>query len=158
MNKKKLNRALYKGKRIAKSVLGELMDSLNYLLYVSAVPISVKAVNTCFDSYSSPKSINMSISRLYKKGFISRMRKGNNSFILSNRGSWNLKDYYSSIKREKHRKGWDKRWRMLIYDIPEKDKGKRDALRSFIDNFGFGRVQDSCWVSAYDYSKEMSNF
>lgn len=158
MNKKKLNRAFYRGERITKSVLGELMDSLNYLLYVTSSPISIKAVYTCFDSYSMPKSINMSISRLYKKGFISRIRKRGNPFIMSNQNSWGIKDYYRSIKKEKHKKGWDKKWRMLIYDIPEKEKGKREALRCFINNFGFGRVQDSCWISAYDYSKEMSGF
>ena len=48
------------------------------------------------------------------------------------------------------KKRWDKRWRMIVFDIPERRKGVRDRLRRTMREFGFLRLQDSVWVFPYD--------
>ncbi len=48
-----------------------------------------------------------------------------------------------------HRR-WDKRWRMVTYDIKENRKMVRRRLRSLLQCFGFFRLQDSVWVYPYD--------
>lgn len=45
---------------------------------------------------------------------------------------------------------WDRKWRMLIFDIPEKRRGLRDKIRSILSGFGFVRLQDSVWIFPYD--------
>src|SRR3990167_9161260 len=45
---------------------------------------------------------------------------------------------------------WDKRWRVLIFDIPEYRKGLRDKIRHTLDGIGFVRLQDSVWIYPYD--------
>lgn len=45
---------------------------------------------------------------------------------------------------------WDKRWRVIIFDIPEYRKVTRDALTKMMRSFGFYRLQDSVWVYPYD--------
>ena len=45
---------------------------------------------------------------------------------------------------------WDRRWRMLVFDIPEKRRKLRDKVRSIVSGFGFVRLQDSVWVFPYD--------
>ena len=45
---------------------------------------------------------------------------------------------------------WDKRWRVIIFDIPEYRRVTRDALRKMMQSFGFYRLQDSVWVYPYD--------
>ena len=45
---------------------------------------------------------------------------------------------------------WDKRWRMIIFDIPEKAASKRVKLRRTMESFGFYRLQDSVWIFPYD--------
>ncbi len=45
---------------------------------------------------------------------------------------------------------WDKKWRVLIFDIPERRKGLRLKLRSTLRAIGFVRLQDSVWVYPYD--------
>lgn len=45
---------------------------------------------------------------------------------------------------------WDKRWRMVIYDIKESRKSKRVMLQGLLRNFGFRRLQDSVWIYPYD--------
>lgn len=53
-----------------------------------------------------------------------------------------------SSARAKRR--WDKRYRVVMFDIPQTRKSTRDRLRSLMRDFGFLRVQDSVWLSPYD--------
>ena len=41
---------------------------------------------------------------------------------------------------------WDKKWRLVFYDIPEKHKIGRDALASKLRQLGFLKLQRSVWV------------
>lgn len=45
---------------------------------------------------------------------------------------------------------WDHKWRIVIFDIPEKRKAFRNALRDKLQFFGFVRMQHSVWVYPYD--------
>ena len=47
-------------------------------------------------------------------------------------------------------KRWDEKWRMLIFDIPEKRRLLRDKVRAIVTGFGFVHLQDSVWVFPYD--------
>lgn len=58
---------------------------------------------------------------------------------------WRLRDF--GLVRPKR---WDGRWRVLIFDIPEKRKGLRDQIRKTLLMIGFVRLQDSVWAYPYD--------
>lgn len=47
-------------------------------------------------------------------------------------------------------KRWDRRYRMVMFDIPEKRKRIRKLLRFEMQEVGFLRIQDSVWVYPYD--------
>ncbi len=47
-------------------------------------------------------------------------------------------------------KRWDNRWRVVIFDIPERRRKVRVSLRSFMGQYGFVRLQDSVWIYPYD--------
>lgn len=53
-------------------------------------------------------------------------------------------------QRAKKGKRWDKRWRVVIFDIPERRRQTRDTLRAMMKSFGFVRLQDSAWIYPYD--------
>lgn len=42
---------------------------------------------------------------------------------------------------------WDKKWRIIIFDIPEKKRKVRDRFRSAIIEIGFKMLQRSIWIS-----------
>jgi len=44
---------------------------------------------------------------------------------------------------------WDKRWRVVFFDIPEKLRAGRDALRNKLREFGFREIQKSVWIYPY---------
>jgi CRISPR-associated endonuclease Cas2 len=47
-------------------------------------------------------------------------------------------------------KKWDKKWRVLIFDIPESRKSDRDKIRNSLLSIGFSKLQNSVWVYPYD--------
>lgn len=51
---------------------------------------------------------------------------------------------------DKKKRRWDKRWRVIIFDIPERRRRTRDRLRITMRELGFVRLQDSVWVYPYD--------
>ena len=45
---------------------------------------------------------------------------------------------------------WDRKWRVLIFDIPEYRKGTRDKIRYTLQTIGFVHLQHSVWIYPYD--------
>ncbi len=50
---------------------------------------------------------------------------------------------------------WDKKWRLIIFDIPEKTRIKREAFRGKLKELGFYQLQKSIWVYPYPCEKEI---
>jgi len=44
------------------------------------------------------------------------------------------------------KKRWDKKWRILLFDIPESRKAVRDIVRHALTTLGFIQLQKSVWV------------
>jgi len=51
--------------------------------------------------------------------------------------------------KDEHRR-WDKRWRMVAFDLPERRRVTRAKLRAMMADVGFIRLQDSVWVYPHD--------
>ncbi|MDP3645490.1 MAG: hypothetical protein Q8R25_00175 [bacterium] len=52
--------------------------------------------------------------------------------------------------RKRAQSRWDKRWRMVVFDIPEKYRKTRDQLRITLRSLGFVQLQASVWIYPYD--------
>lgn len=88
-------------------------------------------------------------SRLIDKGFL-EYKDGKNFLQLTEKGKkqlrlWGLGGYH--IKKPKH---WDKKFRILSFDIKEQRRNIRDKLRAVLSKMGFYRLQQSVWVYPYD--------
>ena len=77
----------------------------------------------------------------YEDGFICVTKKGETRLAFME-----MKDMPNNPKK------WDGRWRMLIFDIPEKVKFLREKIRLTLSDIGFVKLQDSVWI--YPYSCE----
>lgn len=66
-----------------------------------------------------------------------------------------LKNEY---KFEEYKKRKDGKWIMVIFDIPEKIKNKRDFFRRKLQFLGFKMLQKSIWVCPFDVLKDINNF
>ena len=52
-------------------------------------------------------------------------------------------------------KVWDKKWRIVLFDIPELHRKSRDALRYRLRQLGFFEYQKSVFVHPYDCRDEI---
>ncbi|HEY4474135.1 MAG TPA: hypothetical protein VI957_03160 [Candidatus Paceibacterota bacterium] len=92
-------------------------------------------------------SLTIARDRLLRKGFIER-KEG--MLRITARGERELRMLDSGSYRLKKPRHWDGRWRILIFDIPERRKSLRDKLRLTLLSVGFVRLQDSVWLYPYD--------
>ena len=51
---------------------------------------------------------------------------------------------------------WDRRWRVVMFDIPEKEKLLRHAIRRQLYKLGFKQVQKSVFVYPFECSQEIN--
>ncbi len=87
------------------------------------------------------------LSRLTKKGLL---KFENNHYLLSSSGEETLEQWRKNDFEFKKPNTWDQKWRLIIFDIPEKRRGVRDEIRNIFINAGLRRLQDSVWVYPYD--------
>lgn len=50
---------------------------------------------------------------------------------------------------------WDKKWRIVIFDIPEKKKVAREVLRNKLKQLGFYQLQRSVFVHPFECQQEI---
>lgn len=53
---------------------------------------------------------------------------------------------------------WDGKWRVVLFDIPEKRRGVRDVLRTKLKSWGFIPWQQSIWVTKKNCTKPLRDF
>lgn len=53
---------------------------------------------------------------------------------------------------------WDKWWRMVGFDIPNKLKGRRASLRNKLKELGMGKLQESLYITPYDFGADLKEF
>ncbi len=113
-----------------------------------------------FCNHRRAKSFESAASRLKKEGLIAK-RSNSDIFYLTKKGE--KEAFWASMNAELsgykiHKQKWDGKWRIILFDIPEKKRALRDYLRSVIKRCGFKEFQKSIWVCPYkipDFLKEI---
>lgn len=59
---------------------------------------------------------------------------------------------------ELSQKSWDGWWRMVAFDIPNKLEGRRNSLREKLKEFGMGKLQESLYITPYDFGLDLQEF
>ena len=91
--------------------------------------------------------ISSSAIKLVKRGLL---KFENRSYQLTTKGEKALRRWELSNHRLRKPKKWDSKWRMIIFDIPEKKRRVRKQITLLFNQAGFHRLQDSVWVYPYD--------
>jgi phenylacetic acid degradation operon negative regulatory protein len=100
--------------------------------------------------------VRVSVSRMMKNGLLQSEKKGNKSYYsLTPRGVSRVDEAARRIyKLTSHE--WDKKWRVIMYNIPEEKRQIRDELRKELMWIGFGSLSNGCWVSPNNFKKEIN--
>src|SRR6185436_2317872 len=88
------------------------------------------------------------LGRLAAKGYVEFIEKKGRKFAqITELGERALE---GQAQKPRIRKRWDRRWRVVIFDIPERRRSTRTRFRRYVEEYGFMRLQDSVWVYPYD--------
>lgn len=88
---------------------------------------------------------------LEKQGYIKKYKsKKNSELLLTEKGMQKASKYIFNDWKIKPPKIWDKKWRLVIFDIPEEKKHLRNTVRDKLKSFGFLQLQKSVWVFPFD--------
>ncbi len=53
---------------------------------------------------------------------------------------------------------WDGKWYIVLFDISEKERVKRNVLRDFLKRLGFGKLFESTWISSFPFLGQVDRF
>ncbi len=119
---------------------------------VAVVPGVMKAIAPFVRQkrrYRTPTYVAGMVGRLQKRGLITTYREGGILIAkLTEKGERELLKHKLKESGQKKQR-WDGKWRVVIFDICETKRGRRDQIRKSIFRFGFLRLQDSVWVYPY---------
>lgn len=94
---------------------------------------------------------NRSLSNLLSAGLVVFIEKDGKKYLkLTEKGKLKLMRLEKYNFQFKKPKKWDKKWRIIIFDIPQKRRLQRDKLRFTLKQIGFVKLQQSVWVYPYD--------
>ena len=89
---------------------------------------------------------------LVGRGYIVLDKRGYRITLAGKKYSRDLVSWYVNRSPSK----WDRRWRIVIFDVPEIRKQDRDYLRRLLVSYGFKKLQASVWVSPYAVPREFN--
>lgn len=139
-------------------------DILRWLVLVGAVYI---AANSPYFVWNLTKQIprwrkykrrNLSnaFKRLLKQDCIEIRKKRNQFYIgLTAKGKKMAGWLQIDALKIKRPKKWDKKWRIVIFDISQLKKIYRELFRSKLKELGFYQLQKSVWVMPFDCRDEI---
>ena len=95
-------------------------------------------------SYPSQTAYVRAVYRLRDKGLVAyRLEGGKNPVLhLTDEGKASRPEVF---RPERHwNRKWNKLWYVLVYDVPEKERGYRAMLRGFLRRMRMGCLQGAC--------------
>ena len=102
------------------------------------------------------KKVSDTFYRLRQKGLIDIKTVNNQIYIsLTDKGKKKAGIYQIDKLKITRPKRWDGKWRIILFDIPEKKKISREALRGKLKELGFFMFQKSAWIYPFECRAEI---
>ncbi|TDD09446.1 PaaX family transcriptional regulator [Nonomuraea deserti] len=95
------------------------------------------------------------MSRLRKEGWFDTEKQGRSTVYRMTDRSWRLLDEGRKRIFQREREPWDRQWRVVIYHVPETDRGARERVRKKLRWLGFGPLAASTWISPHERLQEV---
>ena len=139
------------------SLLRYLEDELEVWFPLTKKAVYRRLYNSRYISWEDyfPSVLKRVANRLQRRGVV-EISEAEGQWIvkITNKGRKEVLKYKWADFRPKSGK-WDRKWRMVFFDVPEKEKRRRDDLRGFLKMLGMEQLQESVFVSPYDVSGEV---
>lgn len=103
------------------------------------------------------KALRRSIKKLYQSKLVDvrECPDGTVTLVLSEEGKRRAVSYNMETMALVRPVRWDGRWRVVLFDIPERLRRARDAFRAHLNELGFVELQHSVFVVPYPCEREI---
>lgn len=103
------------------------------------------------------RALKRAVKSLYESRLLEEKQNkdGSIAIILTENGKKKALIYQLDEMKIEKPKIWDKKWRIVLFDIPENRKKTRDALRYHLKQLRFFEFQKSVFVHPYDCKSEI---
>lgn len=78
--------------------------------------------------------------------------------ILNEEGRKRALTYHTRYVRARPTGPWDKKWRIILYDVPEHMRATRNAFRDHLKQLGVRKLQHSVGIYPFDCKNEIDFF
>jgi CRISPR-associated endonuclease Cas2 len=96
------------------------------------------------------------LKRLASKGMVELAEvKGKTIAKLTEKGKTRVVNYQLENMEINKPKRWDGKWRLVIFDIPNRKKKAREFFREKLKSLGFYRLQESVFIHPFDCRDEI---
>jgi CRISPR-associated endonuclease Cas2 len=135
----------------------QLTKISKFLIYLAAFEDLIVPATNIYELrkrlfFGSSGSFESSVYKMYKRGWIKVVDKNAEKFIkITSKGQIEAliaRAYLPNTQK------WDGFWRMVIFDIPEQSRDKRDLLRELLKTNGFLKLQDSVYINPYPLNRD----
>ncbi|MBU2595906.1 hypothetical protein KJ713_03695 [Patescibacteria group bacterium] len=93
---------------------------------------------------------------LKKNKLIKAFIRGKEEYIeLTPKGEERAIYHFLKKTKIKRKKIWDGKWRVVIFDICEDKKTKRETIREWLKSIGLVELQKSIYVYPFDFKREL---
>lgn len=142
---------------------GEITEIiLSTLLVVGVIAVAVTMPNAVqLFKYFNPKNsfersrVKKSVTRLERGGFIEPKGGKKGLFVLTPKGREKAMRYAIERMRIASQKTWDKKWRLIMFDVPEDKKQARRAINLALKRLGCAQYQKSVFITPFPCKKEI---
>ncbi len=145
---------------LARDILISLAGIGGVITIALLAPNALQLLSPIFKKYKKrtlqPSHIRKKFKDLQEKGLISFAEEGNKTkLVLTKEGKKQVLEFELEQMEIDIPLRWDGRWRVVIFDIPEKKKYARDIFRQKLVDLGFEMIQNSVWRHKYPCHKEI---
>ncbi len=119
----------------------------------------IKGLRKSWDDINK-QAAERAIAALYESNLLEAKENadGTTTLVLSEDGKKRALTYRIRYAKIKAVGPWDKKWRIVLYDIPEDERESRDALRDHLTEIGIRKLQHSAGIHPFDCKNEVDFF
>ena len=102
-------------------------------------------------------SVRDGVGRLLRQGKVEvrDAAGGGQEVRITDRGRTEILKYKLADLKLNKQFRWDKKWRLVMFDVAEVERGRRDVLRKWLAKLGLKRLQMSVWIYPYPLESEI---
>ena len=125
-------------------------EELLYLLLWTAEPLmrpTWRNLTESFEGWAYRNGLLRQLQRLEQRKWLERQPDSGRDRLHRLTDVGRLKALGGRDPEACWRRDWDRRWRLMLYDVPESRGSTRNKLRSSLRARGFGYLQNSVWIT-----------